>query len=141
MYIKLTRKFKTLTDDGKKKAEERFSKFRDNFMSHIEPNEPKKDPMGRTADFYKDLGIPVPEDLIDSSDMPEDMADIFTFRHKFEESDFKWEKASVLIDLGVEEYIEELLEGGCVITFPSGRDLMVVETIEQIEKLISDKKQ
>ncbi len=129
MRIRLTRKFNILTEQAK----ERVRKLRQDFIDSRQGSEPV-DEEGHNAEWYERLAMPVPEDLKGNSfKMGDNPMDIMV--GQFSEKDYRKVKSKISVEIGYTDYIEEHLEGGSILCFPSGRDLFVEESVKEIERL------
>lgn len=94
--------------------------------------EPKKDSLGRSAEFFKELGIDVPEDLKDeSSQVPFEI----TKEH------YDIEEKMGKIKPRVIDFMVDNEDFGCVLYVDTDFTITVKETVEEIEskiKLLKD---
>ena len=108
----------------KKEVQEKLMKM----SSGSEVIENKKDSLGRTAEFYQELGIDVPEEL-----QSEDGAK--TFEIKKEHYDIV-EKAGK-IKPSVIDFMVDNEDFGCILYVDTDFTITVKETVEEIENKIN----
>ena len=129
-FIRLTRVLTDLNEQGKNKIRESVR----GTLNAGEQNFTKKtDDYGRTADYYREMGISVPEELLGSSDDAEvefQEVDIELVKEDWTETE-----SAALVNLDYVETLEEL-EHFTLVGYQSGAEIYVRETIEEIEKLI-----
>lgn len=118
--IKLTK----ITAYLSKEAEERL----DNFQKY-EPAT-KVDSYGHSAEWYKGMNLPVPEDLLDTSDVNE---------IKFTPDDYKFFTSVFYLDAEIESIEQE--ENSSIITLKNGREIAVAEKATEVHKLYTEYKQ
>ena len=106
----------------KKEVQEKLMKLN----SGAQMREPKKDSLGRDAQFFKDLGIEVPEDLQSEESS--------TFEIKKEHYDIV-EKVGK-IKPSIVDFMVDNEDFGCVIYVKSDFTITVKETAEEVESKI-----
>lgn len=141
MYIRLTRISKELTESG----EEKLKKYEESQMAMFTGKPPEqdgpKDELGRNADFFKNLGIEPPEELMGSN---QDMGEALDF----DDSDYVEKETSFLCNLDKVTYFDEHEDDGRSILVINNKVspmssimfIAVKEDINTIEKLIKDSK-
>lgn len=118
--IKLTK----ITAYLNKEAEERL----DNFQKY-EPGA-KVDAHGHSAEWYEDMGLAVPEDLQDTSDVNE---------IRFTPDDYEFFTSVFYLDAEIESIEQE--ENSSIITLKNGREIAVAERATKVHKLYTEYKQ
>lgn len=131
MFIKITRLSRELNEEASK----RYEKFEDEVSMRFE-KEPTDDE-GRTKQWYEDLNLPVPQDLLNKSNN-EDYIEFDL------EKDYNIVKRSSLINYNHITDVdntedEESFLGSSVISLTDGSKVLAEETIEEIQKLVQTK--
>ena len=116
MFIRLTRISRVLTEEAQKRLEEFEKKFLKDQKS--EPT----DSNGKTAKWYEDMNMPVPEELKKIG--PESQI-------TFEEKDYTKEESELLCNIKEVKYFDRGEEGTLVL-FDNKAVLIVKENIEEI---------
>lgn len=125
MFIKLTRIIK---GELLPESLERFEEFQKNFTEEV--LESRKDENGRDADWYEDLGLPVPEELLKANEEQE-------ITYFFKEEDYEYQEYTWEGDTKRIEYVEDG-DIGSYVGLYSGMTIQVKETREEIIKLIQE---
>ena len=108
----------------KKEVQEKLMKLN----SNPEMFNNKKDSLGRTAEFYKQLGIDIPEELQSESDGK-------TFEIKKEHYDIV--EKSGKIKPSVIDFMVDNEDFGCILYVDTDFTIAVKETVEEIEDKIN----
>ena len=130
-FIKLTRVLADVNEKGLVKMEQQI---REKF-DQTEEDE-ATDGYGRTAEWYKEMGIPVPDDLDEGGSSIRGIQFAGHINVDLDEGDYDYSYFEYLCNLEYVESIEQT-ETFTLIGFTSGSEVSVVETVEQIEKLIN----
>lgn len=125
MFIKLTRILENFSEKGQKRLQDLQKKAEDIANNNVQ----KRDEYGRTAEWYREQNLNVPEDLLEQEEEIEASIELM-------EDDFELEEAEYMCNL---KYVEDFdtLQEGTLIGYKSGREVVVKETIEEIFKLIN----
>lgn len=129
-FIKLTRVLADVNQKGKRKMEEQI---RNQLQPPTSGN--GRDEYGRTAEWYREMGMAIPEGLEDEQPKIDFAGHIDV---DLDENDYDYSYFDVLCNM---EYVEsiESTETFTLIGFNSGEEISVVETVEQIEKILINK--
>lgn len=128
-FIKLTRILDTLTED----AEDRYIAFQKMIQedSKDEDEDDIRDEYGRTAEEYRSMGMQVPEELKKQNGSKE-----YTF--EFKKEDYNREYFVYLCNLERVEGFDQLEDDTTIVYYTNDREIIVKESIEEIENLINN---
>jgi hypothetical protein len=141
MIIELTRISKELTESGEKKLKEYEENQMSLFSGEITKTDNAKDDLGHNAEFYKDLGIDIPEELID-------VQVSFPQALDFKDEDYDERETKFLCNTEKVIYFDEhgddngrsIIVIDCKVSTIGGVMIIAVkESIETIYKLINDR--
>lgn len=128
MFITLTRIKRVFTPE----AEQRYEEFQEEVS--LRDVEPPKDENGYTAQYYEDMGLPIPEELLLKS-KNEDYIEFDL------DTDYVIQETSITINTNFIVDMEDVSQdetylGNTYITLIEGRVVNVIEDKETINKLL-----
>lgn len=97
----------------------------------VAPKSPKKDSLGNTPDFYKELGITPPEDF--KEDLENEVFEI-------KKSDYELEEKLAKVRPELIEFMVNNEEFGCTLYVSKDFTITVKETVEEVENKIKKSK-
>jgi hypothetical protein len=105
-------------------AQKRLNEFEEGYNEFEEP----KCSNGKTAEYYENLGIPIPEDL------KKKMKDYIDFD---EEEDYDYYNVDVFVNSDDFSMAIDDIEGSCIVFTKSGSYVAVEESAKEVVELIN----
>jgi hypothetical protein len=136
-WLPLTRLVKEIKEHRRKDFEEMIKKQTQEMMGGFNPEEDPtmpKDELGRTVEYYKDLGVEPPAELLEETRQA-----MRGIKIPYNDDDFELRERKVRIPERIIDTVMEssaTAEEGCILMLTDGRLFFIKETINQIDKLL-----